>query len=68
MDNNFNDFVLLKADGIPTYHFAHACDDFLMHTTHVIRGDEWISSLPIHVELFNALGFKLPIMLMLHQL
>lgn len=60
MDNNFNDFVLLKADGIPTYHFAHACDDFLMHTTHVIRGDEWISSLPIHVELFNALGFKLP--------
>ncbi len=60
MDNNFNDFVLLKADGIPTYHFAHACDDFLMHTTHVIRGDEWISSLPIHIELFNALGFKLP--------
>ncbi len=60
MDNNFNDFVLLKTDGIPTYHFAHACDDYLMGTTYVLRGDEWISSLPIHVELFNALGFKLP--------
>lgn len=61
MDNNFNDFVLLKTDGIPTYHFAHACDDFLMGTTYVLRGDEWISSLPIHIELFNALGFKAPI-------
>ncbi len=60
MDNNFNDFVLLKTDGIPTYHFAHACDDFLMHTTHVIRGDEWISSLPIHKQLFEALEFPLP--------
>lgn len=60
MDNNFNDFVLLKTDGIPTYHFAHACDDFLMHTTHVIRGDEWISSLPIHKQLFEALDFPLP--------
>lgn len=60
MDNNFNDFVLLKTDGIPTYHFAHACDDYLMGTTYVLRGDEWVSSLPIHVELFNALGFKLP--------
>ncbi len=61
MDNNFNDFVLLKTDGIPTYHFAHACDDFLMGTTYVLRGDEWISSLPIHIELFNALEFKAPI-------
>jgi glutamyl-tRNA synthetase len=60
MDNNFNDFVLLKTDGIPTYHFAHACDDYLMGTTYVLRGDEWIASLPIHVELFNALGFTLP--------
>lgn len=60
MDNNFNDFVLLKTDGIPTYHFAHACDDFLMGTTYVLRGDEWVSSLPIHIELFNALGFKAP--------
>ncbi len=60
MDNNFNDFVLLKQDGIPTYHFAHACDDYLMHTTHVIRGDEWISSLPIHIQLFDALGFNRP--------
>ncbi len=60
MDNNFNDFVLLKTDGIPTYHFAHACDDYLMGTTYVLRGDEWVSSLPIHIELFNALGFKAP--------
>lgn len=60
MENNFNDFVLLKTDGIPTYHFAHAVDDFLMGTSHVIRGDEWVSSLPIHIELFDALGFKRP--------
>ncbi len=60
MENNFNDFVLLKTDGIPTYHFAHACDDFLMGTTHVIRGDEWVSSLPIHIQLFQSLGFELP--------
>lgn len=54
------DFVLLKKDGIPTYHFAHAIDDHLMHTTHVIRGDEWVSSVPKHIQLFNVLGFKLP--------
>ena len=54
------DFVLLKKDGVPTYHFAHAIDDHLMHTTHVIRGDEWVSSIPKHVQLFNVLGFKLP--------
>lgn len=60
MENNFNDFVLLKADGVPTYHFAHAIDDYLMGTTHVIRGDEWVSSLPIHVELFKYLEFKMP--------
>ena len=54
------DFVLLKKDGIPTYHFAHAIDDHLMHTTHVIRGDEWVPSIPKHVQLFNVLGFELP--------
>jgi len=54
------DHVLLKSDGIPTYHFAHAVDDHLMRTTHVIRGDEWLSTLPFHVQLFAALGFKLP--------
>ena len=51
------DTVLLKKDGTPTYHFAHAIDDHLMHTTHVIRGDEWVSSLPLHVQLFQILEF-----------
>lgn len=60
MPENDEDFVLLKSDGIPTYHFAHAVDDHLMHTTHVIRGDEWISSTPKHLELFRVLGFKAP--------
>ncbi len=54
------DHVLLKSDGIPTYHFAHAVDDHLMRTTHVVRGDEWMATLPFHIQLFNALGFKLP--------
>ena len=54
------DMVLLKKDGTPTYHLAHAIDDHLMHTTHVIRGDEWVSSIPLHVQLFNILGFDLP--------
>ena len=57
---NDQDIVIIKADGLPTYHFAHAIDDHLMHTTHVIRGDEWLSSLPIHVQLFQELGFKAP--------
>lgn len=52
------DIVLLKSDGIPTYHFAHVVDDHLMRTTHVIRADEWIASLPVHIQLFRALGFK----------
>ena len=52
------DTVLLKKDGTPTYHFAHAIDDHLMHTTHVIRGDEWVSSLPLHIQLFEILGFE----------
>lgn len=54
------DQVLLKSDGIPTYHFAHAVDDHLMRTTHVVRGDEWLPSLPFHLQLFRALGFKTP--------
>ncbi len=54
------DHVLLKSDGIPTYHFAHAVDDHLMRTTHVVRGDEWLSTLPFHIQLFQALGFRLP--------
>ena len=58
MPENDEDFVILKSDGIPTYHFAHAVDDHLMRTTHVFRGDEWISSAPKHIELFRVLGFK----------
>ena len=54
------DHVLLKSDGIPTYHFAHAVDDHLMRTTHVVRGDEWLPTLPFHIQLFKALNFKLP--------
>ena len=60
MPENDEDFVLLKSDGIPTYHFAHAIDDHLMHTTHVLRGDEWISSVPKHIQLFKLLGFRVP--------
>ena len=60
MPENVQDVVLLKSDGIPTYHFAHAVDDHLMRTTHVVRGDEWISSCPIHLQLFRVLGFKAP--------
>jgi glutamyl-tRNA synthetase len=60
MDENITDIVLLKSDGIPTYHFAHAVDDHLMRTTDVTRGDEWISSVPIHLQLFSILGFKAP--------
>ena len=57
---NTMDIVLLKADGMPTYHFAHAVDDHLMRTTHVIRGDEWLASLPLHIQLFTLLGFRPP--------
>lgn len=60
MPENNQDIVLLKTDGTPTYHMAHAVDDHLMRTTHVIRGDEWLSSVPIHVQLFDVLGFELP--------
>ena len=57
---NDQDIVIIKADGLPTYHFAHAVDDHLMRTTHVIRGDEWLSSIPVHLQLFHELGFKAP--------
>lgn len=57
---NVQDIVIIKSDGLPTYHFAHAIDDALMHTTDVIRGEEWLSSLPIHLQLFDVLGFERP--------
>lgn len=57
---NDQDIVIIKADGLPTYHFAHAVDDHLMRTTHVVRGDEWLSSVPLHLQLFQELGFKAP--------
>lgn len=57
---NNQDIVIIKSDGLPTYHFAHAIDDALMRTTHVTRGEEWLSSLPIHVQLFEVLGFEAP--------
>lgn len=60
MPENDQDIVLLKSDGVPTYHFAHAVDDHLMGTTHVFRGDEWLSSVPIHLQLFQILGFQTP--------
>ncbi len=61
MPENFQDVVILKATGIPTYHFAHVIDDHLMRTTHVVRGAEWLSSLPVHVELFEKLGWQPPV-------
>ena len=60
VQENDQDVVILKSDGIPTYHFAHAVDDHLMRTTLVIRGEEWLASLPIHLELFDVLGFRRP--------
>ncbi|NLM48717.1 MAG: glutamate--tRNA ligase [Epulopiscium sp.] len=61
MPENFQDIVLLKTNGIPTYHFAHVVDDHFMRVTHVVRGEEWLSTLPIHYELFKTLNWKLPI-------
>lgn len=61
MPENFQDTIILKTTGIPTYHFAHVVDDHLMRTTHVVRGEEWLPSLPIHVELFEKLGWEPPI-------
>ena len=57
---NDQDIVIYKSDGLPTYHFAHACDDHFMRTTTVIRGEEWIASLPIHIQLFETLGWEAP--------
>ncbi|MBC8568299.1 glutamate--tRNA ligase [Mogibacterium sp. NSJ-24] len=61
MPENNQDVIILKANGIPTYHFAHVIDDHFMRTTHVVRGEEWLMSLPIHVELFEKLGFEIPV-------
>lgn len=61
MPRNIMDFVLLKSDGVPTYHFAHVIDDHLMRSTHVIRGEEWLSSLSMHIELFDVFGWEKPI-------
>ena len=61
MQENYQDFVLLKSDGIPTYHFAHVVDDHLMRTTHVVRGEEWLATLPMHIELFDTLSWQRPI-------
>ena len=61
MPENVQDVVILKKTGLPTYHFAHVVDDHLMRTTHVVRGEEWMASLPIHVQLFEALGWPMPV-------
>ena len=61
VQENYTDFVLLKSDGIPTYHFAHVCDDHFMRTTHVIRDESWLATLPIHVQLFDILGWERPV-------
>lgn len=60
LPENDLDIVIIKGDGLPTYHFAHLVDDYLMRTTHVIRGDEWLSSVPVHLQLFQVFGFKAP--------
>ncbi|MBC8544914.1 glutamate--tRNA ligase [Bianquea renquensis] len=60
LTENDQDVVILKSDGIPTYHFAHVVDDHLMGTTHVVRGEEWLATLPIHLQLFQAMGWKPP--------
>ena len=57
---NDQDVVILKSDGIPTYHFAHVVDDHLMGTTIVVRGEEWLATLPVHLQLFRAMGWKAP--------
>lgn len=59
-ENDLDIPIMKSANGLPTYHFAHLVDDHLMRTTHVVRGEEWISSVPVHYELFKAFGFKMP--------
>jgi len=61
LTENDQHIVILKSDGLPTYHFAHLCDDHFMRTTHVTRGEEWLSSLPIHIELFERMGWEAPL-------
>lgn len=61
LHENFQDIVLLKSNGIPTYHFAHVVDDHFMRVTHVVRGEEWLSTLPAHVEMFKTIGWDLPV-------
>lgn len=61
LQENYQDFVLLKSDGIPTYHFAHVVDDHLMRTTHVVRGEEWLSTAPMHAQLFDTFGWPRPV-------
>lgn len=61
MPENEQDLVLLKSDGIPTYHFAHVVDDHYMRTTHVVRGEEWLATLPMHVQVFDTLGWRRPV-------
>ncbi|MBQ4145726.1 MAG: glutamate--tRNA ligase, partial [Clostridia bacterium] len=61
LQENYQDFVLLKSDGIPTYHFAHVVDDHLMRTTHVVRGEEWLSTAPMHAQLFDTFGWTRPV-------
>ena len=60
MADNDEDIVIIKSDGLPTYHFAHVCDDHFMHTTHVVRAEEWLPSVPKHLQLFEAMGFEAP--------
>ncbi len=60
LTENDQDIVICKSDGLPTYHFAHLVDDHFMRTTHITRGEEWLSSLPIHLELFDSIGFEHP--------
>ncbi len=60
MIDNYNDIVLIKSDGLPTYHLAHIADDFLMRTSHVIRWEEWLTSVPLHIQLFEAFGLEHP--------
>lgn len=61
MHENFQDVVILKTNGIPTYHFAHVVDDHFMRVTHVVRAEEWLSTLPIHYEIFTTIGWELPV-------
>ena len=60
MMENCNDIVLIKSDGLPTYHLAHIADDHLMRVSHVIRGEEWLASVPLHLQLFASFGLQVP--------